>query len=160
MAKERLQEKHKIFIVQQLACFEYPSDVVKSVRDAFDGMEVTRQQVEYYDPTKRAASNGLPEKWVKLFWRTREQYIAEEAKRGMGDLNYRITRLRRLADKAEATKQYGLAGELYVTAAKDQGGLFTNKRKHEVDARANLAALLGVPQEELPAGDPKGNAKS
>jgi hypothetical protein len=153
MAKGRLKDNHKTFVVQQLACYEYPSDVAKAVVEAFpaDKLEVTRQQIEYYDPTKRASSNGLDEKWVKLFWATREQYNDEEAQRGMGNLNYRLTRLKRLADKAEQSKLYREAREFYETAAKDQGGLFTNKRKMEVDARANLAALLGVPVEELPA---------
>jgi hypothetical protein len=149
------------FIVQQLACYEYPSDVVASVKHAFDNLEVTKQQVEYYDPTKRASSNGLPQKWRDLFWKTREQYNSEADEKGIGSLNYRLARLQRMADKAEATKNYALAADLYEMAAKDKGGLFTNKRRIEGGAQAALAALLGVPPDDLPA-DPidSSNAKS
>lgn len=49
-----LTDDVKAFIVQALACFDTPSQVVDAVREGF-GTEVSRMQVQSYDPTKKAA---------------------------------------------------------------------------------------------------------
>ncbi|VVP26587.1 hypothetical protein PS876_04114 [Pseudomonas fluorescens] len=46
-----LQNDVKAFIVQALACFDTPSQVVDAVQKEY-GISVTRQQVETHDPTK------------------------------------------------------------------------------------------------------------
>jgi hypothetical protein len=56
MAKGKLPEAVKTFIVQSLACFDTPSVVVDAVRKEF-GETITRQSVEGYDPYKKAGSN-------------------------------------------------------------------------------------------------------
>ncbi|KTC33210.1 hypothetical protein AO265_35290 [Pseudomonas sp. ABAC61] len=52
-----LKNEVKSFIVQALACFDTPSQVVEAVKNEY-GLVVTRQQVETHDPTK-AAGKGL-----------------------------------------------------------------------------------------------------
>lgn len=51
----------KVFIVQSLACFDNPSQLVESVKKEF-GLAMPRQQVKSPDPTKanvkRLAQNG------------------------------------------------------------------------------------------------------
>jgi len=56
-----LKNEVKSFIVQALACFDTPSQVSQAVKQEFD-VDVTRQQVEQHDPTKRAGSH-LALKW-------------------------------------------------------------------------------------------------
>ena len=51
-----LKEPVKIFIVQSLACFDTPQQVVDDVRQEF-GIEIERQQVASYDPTKATCRN-------------------------------------------------------------------------------------------------------
>ncbi|WP_244135862.1 DUF2280 domain-containing protein [Burkholderia vietnamiensis] len=48
-----LPDAIKVFIVQALACFDTISRTAKAVREEF-GVEVSPQQCERYDPTKRA----------------------------------------------------------------------------------------------------------
>ncbi|MDR0070944.1 DUF2280 domain-containing protein, partial [Acinetobacter sp. 11520] len=48
-----LNKKQKLFIVQSLAVFNTPQETVSLVKEEFD-IEVSRQQVESYDPTKFA----------------------------------------------------------------------------------------------------------
>ena len=67
-----LKEPVKIFIVQSLACFETPQQVVDAVREEF-GIEIERQQVASYDPTK-ATCRGMSQKLKDLFYRTREDF--------------------------------------------------------------------------------------
>ncbi len=58
-----LKPEIKAFIVQSVACFDTPSQVVESVLKEF-GIQITRQQVEQNDPTKISgkglAQNGRP----------------------------------------------------------------------------------------------------
>jgi hypothetical protein len=68
-----LKDDVKAFIVQALACFDKPTQVVAQVKETFK-LDVTRQQVETYDPTKYAGRT-LNIKWRTLFedtaWRRR-----------------------------------------------------------------------------------------
>ena len=47
----RLKPEQKLFIVQRLACFDTPTMVAKAVREEYQ-VELSRQVVEGYDPTK------------------------------------------------------------------------------------------------------------
>jgi hypothetical protein len=67
-----LKEPVKIFIVQSLACFDTPQQVVDAVREEF-GIEIERQQVASYDPTK-ATCRGISKKLKDLFERTRKDF--------------------------------------------------------------------------------------
>ena len=51
-----LNRKQKYFIVRSLAVFNTPQETVLLVKEEFD-LEVSRQQVETYDPTKRAGKD-------------------------------------------------------------------------------------------------------
>ena len=67
-----LKEPVKIFIVQSLACFETPQQVADAVKQQFK-IEIERQQVALYDPTKYAGRN-LSKKLKDLFEKTREDF--------------------------------------------------------------------------------------
>lgn len=67
-----LKEPVKIFIVQSLACFETPQQVADAVKQEF-GIEIERQQVSAYDPTKPTGKN-LSKKLKDLFTRTRKDF--------------------------------------------------------------------------------------
>ncbi|MEG2431677.1 MAG: DUF2280 domain-containing protein, partial [Acinetobacter sp.] len=58
--------------VQSLACFETPQQVVDAVKQEF-GIEIERQQVSAYDPTKPTGKN-LSKKLKDLFTRTRKDF--------------------------------------------------------------------------------------
>jgi len=67
-----LREPIKIFIVQSLACFDTPQQVADAVKQEFD-IEIERQQVSAYDPTKPTGKN-LSKKLKDLFTRTRKDF--------------------------------------------------------------------------------------
>lgn len=76
MAKsEELPHPVKLFIVQQLACFERPSEVVKAVKAEFE-LVLTRQRVHYYDPTTKLGAALAPE-LKALFDAAREEFRKE-----------------------------------------------------------------------------------
>ncbi len=122
-----LSDELKTFIVQQLACFDPPSMVVKAVKAEF-GETVTPQQVESYNPERRAGQN-LGEHLRELFRSTREAFLEDTASIG---ISHRVTRLRtlqRLADRAETQGNIALAAQLVVQAAKEVGDVFTNRQR-------------------------------
>lgn len=67
-----LREPIKIFIVQSLACFDTPQQVADAVKQEF-GIEIERQQVSAYDPTKSTGKN-LSKNLAKLFHATRNDF--------------------------------------------------------------------------------------
>lgn len=67
-----LKEPVKIFIVQSLACFETPQQVADAVKQNYK-IEIERQQVALYDPTKATGKN-LSKKLTQLFNDTRKRF--------------------------------------------------------------------------------------
>lgn len=120
----------KAFIVQQLACFDTPSQVVAAVKTEF-GIGVSRQAVEAHDPTKKAGARLAP-RWAELFTQTRERFRNDTAEIPIANKAFRLRALNRMAMKAEDTRNIVLAAQLIEQAAKEAGGAYTNRHQHEV----------------------------
>lgn len=124
-----LKGEVKAFIVQSLACFDTPSQVVESVKIEF-GLSITRQQVESHDPTK-ANGRGLAQKWADMFNATRERFQNEISDIPIANKAYRLRVLDRMATRAEGMKNLALTAEIIEQAAKECGDAYTNKHKFE-----------------------------
>ena len=124
-----LKGEVKAFIVQSLACFDTPSQVVELVKKEF-GLSITRQQVESHDPTK-ANGRGLAQKWVDMFNATRERFQNEISDIPIANKAYRLRVLDRMATRAEGMKNLALTAEIIEQAAKECGDSYTNKHKFE-----------------------------
>ncbi|MBG0618662.1 DUF2280 domain-containing protein [Enterobacter roggenkampii] len=124
-----LKGEVKAFIVQSLACFDTPSQVVELVKKEF-GLSITRQQVESHDPTK-ANGRGLAQKWVGMFNATRERFQNEISDIPIANKAYRLRVLDRMATRAEGMKNLALTAEIIEQAAKECGDAYTNKHKFE-----------------------------
>lgn len=131
MAKGKLSEAVKTFVVQSLACFDTPSVVAAAVKKEF-GEEITRQAVESYDPNKKAGAN-LANKWRALFEETRKTFLDDTAEIGISHRTVRLRALQRMAAKAEDQGNMVLAAQLLEQAAKEMGNAFTNR--HEVTGK-------------------------
>lgn len=124
-----LKGEVKAFIVQSLACFDTPSQVVELVKKEF-GLSITRQQVESHDPTK-ANGRGLAQKWVDMFNATRERFQNEISDIPIANKAYRLRVLDRMATRAEGMKNFALTADIIEQAAKECGDAYTNKHKFE-----------------------------
>ncbi|MGE8453049.1 MAG: DUF2280 domain-containing protein [Pseudomonadales bacterium] len=71
----KLSEAEKRFIVQALACYDTPTQVVEAVKEEF-GTVMDRGHVGCYDPTK-VAGKQLAKKWRDLFEETRKRFRKE-----------------------------------------------------------------------------------
>jgi hypothetical protein len=122
-----LNNEVKAFIVQALACFDTPSQVSAAVREEF-GIEVPRQKCEAHDPTKRAGRD-LAKRWVTLFEDTRKRFREETADIPIANRAYRLRAMNRLVERAEKTKNIGLAMQILEQAAKEAGDMYVNRQK-------------------------------
>lgn len=152
---DKLTDDARTFVVQQLAMFDPPETVAKAVKAEFS-MEITRQAVEAYNPTKRAGAK-LSERWRTLFEETRRTFLENTADIGVSHRAVRLRALQRLAERAEVMGNIGLAAQLLEQAAKETGDAFTNRQKvehtgkdggplqvDETHAAARIAALMAL----------------
>ncbi|HCB1730533.1 TPA: DUF2280 domain-containing protein [Citrobacter freundii] len=119
----------KAFIIQSLACYDTPSQVVEAVQKEF-GIKITRQQAESHDPTK-ASGKTLAKKWIEMFHATRERFLTETSDIPIANKSYRLRVLDRMATKTEGMKNFSLTAQLIEQAAKEVGDVYTNKQKVE-----------------------------
>ncbi len=142
---KRLKPDHKVFVVQCLARFMTPLEVEKLVREDF-GVSITRQSVEAYDPT-RVAGRALDETLKQVFYRTREQFIADIDGIDVSHRSFRLTQLSSLYRAAFKQGATVIAAQFLEQAAKECGGLYTNRREHSGPAGAPIA--LSVEDKKL-----------
>lgn len=124
-----LKNDVKMFIVQSLACFDSPSQVVESVQAEFK-LKITRQQVESYDPTK-ASGKALSQRWIEMFNATRTRFQNEIADIPIANKAYRLRVLDRMAQRAEGMKNLAMTAQIMEQAAKEVGDAYTNRQKVE-----------------------------
>ncbi len=145
----------KAFIVQALACFDTPTQVSQAVKQEFD-IDVTRQQVEQHDPTKRAGAN-LAAKWRTLFEDTRKRFREETADIPIANRAFRLRGLGRMAEKAESMRNLALTAQLYEQAAKECGDMYVNRKIEpdkplgsQADQQHAVAEYTLEPDENVP----------
>lgn len=124
-----LDVKVKRFIVQSLACWDTPTQVAQAVKEEF-GVEITRQHVANYDPTK-AAGRDLSKELKTLFAETRAKFKATIDDIPIANQAFRLRVIERLARQAEQQGNKALVAQLVEQAAKEVGGAYTNKRQIE-----------------------------
>lgn len=131
-----LRDEVKAFVVQALACFDTPSQVVVAVKETF-GLEVSRQQCEAYDPTKYVGRN-LHLKWRTLFEDTRARFREETADIPIANRAYRLRALGRMAERAENMKNMALTAQLLEQAAKEVGDVYVNRQTKNENPHDNV----------------------
>ena len=150
-----LSSEVKAFIVQALACFDTPSQVAEAVKREFN-IDVSRQQVESHDPTKRC-SKTLAKRWVEMFHDARKRFREETVDIPIANRAYRLRALGRMAEKAENMKNMALTAQLLEQAAKEVGDVYVNRRLEperplgsQADQQHAVAEYTLEPDENVP----------
>ncbi|HDS1765652.1 DUF2280 domain-containing protein [Pseudomonas putida] len=131
-----LRSEVKAFIVQALACFDTPTQVVEAVKKEF-GVDVSRQVCEGHDPTKYAG-RGLAKRWADMFHACRERFTTETADIPIAHRAYRLRALGRMAEKAESMKNMALTAQLLEQAAKEVGDVYVNRQTKNENPHDNV----------------------
>ena len=149
MAEPKLTDDVRTFIVQALACFDTPSQVVTAVNQEF-GLTITRQNVEKYDPTKVAGAKVAP-KWRTLFEAARKSFVDDSSQIAIAHRSTRLRALQRMATAAEGKGNFPLAAQLHKQAAEEMGNAYTNRREitgkdgKDLPAAAPAVAVFALP---------------
>ena len=120
-----LKEPVKIFIVQALACRDTPQEVADAVKQEF-GVQITRQQVALYDPTKQRGKN-LSKKFVELFHETRKKFDDGLIDIPITQKYYRMRQYQKHLEKNSRNTVMSMS--IMKQAAQDLGGQFTNRQE-------------------------------
>lgn len=120
-----LSYEQKIFTVRALAIFNTPTETVKLVKDEFD-LDVTKQQVEAYDPTKRAGKD-LSQELKDEFETTRSEFLEKPKNIPIANQAVRLKAYQELFEKNK--KNPVMAMKILEQSAKELGGQYTNKQE-------------------------------
>jgi hypothetical protein len=120
-----LKDEQKLFIVQCLACYDTPTQVVEAVKDEF-GLLLERPQIQSYDPTK-VQGRDLSKKYREVFDATRRAFLEDISKIPIASQSFRLRSLQRMHDYAMSKKNYVMAASILEQAAKEVGNVYTNK---------------------------------
>ena len=132
------------FIVQRLACFDTPSQVEQAVKLEF-GIEVSRQQVQFYDPT---VGKKPAQKWCELFQATRAAYVGSVAEVGIAHPRYRLDRLQDLLVNPTFARNPELVMRILREARDETGsvaGAKAKKSEEESDRILEVRARWRLP---------------
>ncbi|WP_288378785.1 DUF2280 domain-containing protein [uncultured Acinetobacter sp.] len=119
-----LRKEVKLFIVRSLAVFNTPEETAKLVNEEYKDLNVSRQQCERYDPTKRAGQD-LSQEFRKEFEVTRSEFLAKPNNIPIANLSVRLQRLENQYQKHSKNRVAAL--NILRQAAEDVGGKYTNK---------------------------------
>lgn len=138
---KRLNGECKRFIVQALACFMSPAEIVESVKAEFN-IDIDRRLVQSYDPTKSPGAERLGQPLRDLFATTRERYLSSADEIGIAHLRHRLEHLQRVLDKAEKAGNLSLILQVLEAAAKEMGGFWVRGSAGRQPQREVMARLL------------------
>ncbi|HCK31814.1 DUF2280 domain-containing protein [Acinetobacter ursingii] len=119
-----LRKEVKLFIVRSLAVFNTPEETARLVNEEYKDLNVSRQQCERYDPTKRAGQD-LSQELRKEFEITRSEFLAKPNNIPIANLSVRLQRLENQYQKHSKNRVAAL--NILRQAAEDVGGKYTNK---------------------------------
>lgn len=124
----RINKKVKLFIVRLMAEFETPTDAARQVKDIFN-VDVTPQQCEAYDPTKRTG-HDLSEELRDKFFDYRRKANEELEAIPIANKRYRLQLLQGLVDHFPNNPVF--IPKWAEQAAKEMGGVYTNTSKTQL----------------------------
>ncbi|MDF0543349.1 DUF2280 domain-containing protein [Sphingobium sp. H39-3-25] len=144
-----MTDEIKAFVIQGLASFDSPSQVVTAVKDEY-GVTMTPQAVQAYDPTKYAG-RGLAPKWRVMFENARKAFVEDSSSIPIAHRSTRLRALQRMAQAAERKGNFPLAAQLHKQAAEEMGNAYTNKREitgkdgKDLPVAAPAVAIFALP---------------
>lgn len=126
----KLEDRHKRFIVQALACYDTPTQVASAFKEEF-GHTLIRSQVGEYNPTL-VGGRKLGKQWKDLFTATRKNFLEQVSTIPIANQSVRLRVLQRQLERAEKVGNAMLISQLLEQAAKEVGGAYGDRRRVEL----------------------------
>lgn len=149
-----LNSKVQAFIVKGFARFMKPKEIIEAVKTKY-GIELSYQQVAFYDYDPDDDKSKLGKEWQELFLKERKKAESDESNVPVSHRAFRIKLLYQMIEKAMNSGNMVLAADLLKQVAEEMGGKYTNQskvdskveqtgemnHKHSVDLPKNIAEL-------------------
>ena len=113
----KLTDEQKAQVVQRLAGYESTAAIAKWLREEA-GISISRQGVEYYDPTS-SAGRHCAVRWATLFFATRDAIAAGRAEVGATHRMVRVRWLDAMAHAAMHKGSFARAAKLLAQIARE-----------------------------------------
>jgi hypothetical protein len=144
MARAKLTEQQKIYVVKRLAAYVPPATIARDLAKEF-GVTVTQQSVAEYEPGRKAGRRLAP-RWHKLFAQEREGYLASTAQIGVEKAE--PAPCREVSAQAPSSTQNRLTDQqrIYVVrrlAAYDKPGEIAKSLAQEFGVTISINAIEG-----------------
>ena len=152
MARKKLNDGQRAFLVEQLACFMSPKEAAEALSQEHS-VTVAPQSAERYDPYKKAGSHIAP-KWKFLFDHTRQAFLDHvETQVPHAHKAVRIKKLARAADAFENGKNYMAMAAMLEKIARELGNVYTNRREFTGKDRGpiQVSAVSEMTDEQIDA---------
>lgn len=151
-----LTNEVKAFIVQGLATYMTATQVADAVNEEYQ-IEITRQAVSRYDPTKLSGQT-LSDELKELFFSCRKTFQEDLQAIPIANKAYRLSLLNDMAIDALKSKNRPLVAALAEQAAKEMGEVFTNKQKVDnVSSDRSMTPMMVTPDEVIERMNEKRN---
>lgn len=147
MAKNTLSNYHKRVVIRRLACFATPQQVSDFLQAQF-GLELKRQSVEFYDPSKNPR---LIREWRELFDHERQKFLHEFDNEPLNSLNYRQKERQREMGAKSARLRLDIlneaAGDFYQHAEtmRKQGTLALSPKAQALAGHPDVSGKSALP---------------
>ena len=128
MARKKLNDVYRAFLVEKLACFMSPKEAAEALSQEH-GVTVAPQSAERYDPYKKAGSHIAP-KWKSLFDHTRQAFL-DHVENQIPESNkaVRVQELAIAARHFKARGNYIAMANMLERIAKEMGNVYSNRRE-------------------------------
>lgn len=127
----KMEEKHRAWLVVRWACYGRTSEILAEFAVEF-GFQVPSNRARNYDlsgiRTKDEAKKRGVAKWFDLFAQSRAEFEASIGDIPIASAAYRIKKLDEMFEQALEKRNFRSAAALLEQAAKETGGMFSNRR--------------------------------
>ena len=155
---DKLKSEYKTLIVSRLACYATPSEIRDELK--LLKVDVTLQQICYYNPLSAQGRDQLDVQWKTLFYTIRSEFQQQLAVVPIADQSYRLYRLQKLIDDELLQKSPKTVMRALEQAAKETGGLYTRPEQAQEGADPNAIPQSLDNAVEKIYGDPDGGTGS
>lgn len=128
----------KIYIIQSLACYKPPAQIIREVNEQF-GFEVPPQNISAYNPATESGSR-LSRPHKELFDQVRKKYIEDTSEIPIAQKAHRLRLLQEMLEKPEVQSRPGVMLRILEQAAREVGGAYTRSEEAtEVEVQISVS---------------------
>lgn len=134
----KLSAQAQLYVVGALARYERNEDIVKALKELYE-VDITNHAITYYNPVSLAKQGKtLKAELQEHFNKCRKEFLEAVQTVPSSSQVFRLQQLDEMAQVAKDKKNYKLAASLYEQAAKEMGGFYTDKIKHELSGSVEV----------------------